>query len=111
METMSSATTMTSTRFDGPEVLTGSVTAVRDTNGITLAWSDDFVIPMAPAPHWQVVDGNGNAYLLQRLQVANDRVNRTIRVPSHVRSVAQVRVYCAFAEVVLGEASFSTPVM
>jgi hypothetical protein len=38
-------------------------------------------------------------------------VNRTIRVPAYVRQVAEVRVYCSFAEVVLGKATFSSPVM
>lgn len=108
--TMNSMST-TSGSFDGPEVLGGSVAAMRDANGITLTWSDDFVIPMAPAPHWQVVDAAGNAYLLQRLQTAGDRVNRSVRVPAYVRQVSQVRIYCAFAEVVLGEASFPSPVM
>ena len=112
MNTMTtSPMTMASTRFAGPEVNAGCVIASRDTNGITLSWSDDFTVPGAPAPHWQVVDAAGNVYLLQRLQVANGRDNRSIRVPAYVRQVSQVRIYCAFAEVVLGEATFSTPVM
>jgi hypothetical protein len=112
METMmGTPMKMTSTMFNGPEVKGGSVMATRMNDGIMLSLSDDFVIPGAPAPHWQVVDAAGNAYLLQRLQVANDRVHRTITVPAYVRQVAKVRVYCAFAEVVLGEVSFASPVM
>ena len=112
METMTtSPMTMASTRFMGPEVNAGCVVAARDGNGISLTWSDDFVVPGAPAPHWQVVDAAGNAYLLQRLVVADNRTNRTIRVPAYVRQVSQVRIFCAFAEVVLGEATFSSPVM
>ncbi|NOT35533.1 MAG: hypothetical protein HOP12_15415 [Candidatus Eisenbacteria bacterium] len=102
---------MMSTTFNGPEVKGGSIIAMRSREGITLSLSDDFMIPGAPAPHWQVVDAAGNAYLLQRLQVVNDRVNRTITVPAYVRQVSSVRIYCAFAEVVLGEVTFSSPVM
>jgi hypothetical protein len=112
METMtSSPMTMASTPFMGPEVKSGCVIAKRDLNGLTLSWSDDFMVPGAPAPHWQVVDAAGNAYLLQRLEVVNGRQNRTVTVPAYVRQVSSVRVYCAFAEVVLGEATFSSPVM
>ena len=110
METMTSPMTMGSSRFSGPEVNAGCVIAARDMNGISLTWSDDFVIPGAPAPHWQVVDAAGNAFLLQRLRTAKGD-NRTVRVPAYVRQVSQVRVWCAFAEVVLGEATFSSPVM
>jgi hypothetical protein len=100
-----------SSRFEGPEVTTGRVLAKRDGTGLVLSLSDDFVVPNAPAPHWQVVDASGNAYLLQRLMVADGRTNRTITVPAYVRQVARVRIYCAFAEVVLGEVSFPSPVM
>ena len=111
METMTtSPMTMASSAFAGPEVKSGCVVAARDMNGITLSWSDDFVIPGAPAPHWQVVDAMGNVFLLQRLQVAGG-TNRTVRVPPYVRQVSQVRIWCAFAEVVLGEATFQSPVM
>jgi len=108
---MGTAMKTTSAMFDGPEVKGGNVVATRTTDGIMLTLSDDFVVPGAPAPHWQVVDTMGNVYLLQRLQVAGDRMHRTITVPAYVRAVSRVRIYCAFAEVVLGEASFSSPVM
>jgi len=32
-------------------------------------------------------------------------------VPSYIKDIAKVQVYCAFAEVLLGETSFSSPVM
>jgi len=32
-------------------------------------------------------------------------------VPKYVKNVAKVQIWCAFAEVNLGEASFSSPVM
>jgi hypothetical protein len=31
-------------------------------------------------------------------------------VPSYIPNIAKVQVYCAWAEVLLGEASFSSPV-
>jgi len=97
--------------FMGPEVKRGRVAGMRTENGLELAFSPDFVIPDAPAPHWQVVDMMGNVHLLQRLKVAGDRENRTIRVPSFVQGVVTVRIWCAFAEAVLGETTFDTPVM
>ena len=77
---------------------------------LALTLSDDFVIPNTPAPHWQVVDTDGNVYLLQRLKIKGDKVNKTIIVPSYVGNVAKVQIWCAFAETLLGEASFTTPV-
>ena len=97
--------------FAGPDVKRGRVLASRVSDGLELSLSPDFVIPDAPAPHWQLVDYRENAYLLQRLKVAGDREHRTIRVPGYVKDVAKVRIWCAFAEVVLGEASFETPVL
>ena len=110
MNTMMDTMTATSTPFSGPEVRGGRVQAGKMEKGTRLTLTSDFVIPGAPAPHWQVVDAAGNAYLLPRLLVANDRVNRSILVPSYVPQVAKVQIYCAFAEVVLGEAKFSSPV-
>jgi len=74
-----------------------------------LTLSDDFVIPDTPAPHWQVIDTRGNAYLLQRLKIKGDKFNKTITVPSYVHDIAKVQIWCAWAEVNLGEASFAKP--
>ncbi len=103
MQTMASK--MSST-FMGPEVRTGNVTLSMDGSTQVLTLSNDVTIPDAPDPHWQVVDGMGNAYLLQRLKVAGDRVNRSIALPSYAKGITAVRIYCAFADVVLGEARF-----
>jgi hypothetical protein len=108
--TMDTMTRNVSTTFSGPEVNQGRVSCARAGDGIGLTLSPDFVIPDAPAPHWQVLDSTGNAYLLQRLKVAGDRENRSIAVPGYVKDVAKVRIWCAFAEVTLGEASFDRPV-
>ena len=56
------------------------------------------------------MDSHGNAYLLQRLKIKGDKYNQTIEVPSYVHDVAKVQIWCAWAEVLLGEASFATPV-
>jgi hypothetical protein len=75
-----------------------------------LRLSDDFVIPDTPAPHWQLVDSKGNTYLLNRLKIKGDKYNQTLVVPAYVKDVAKVQIWCAFAEVLLGEASFEKPV-
>jgi hypothetical protein len=76
--------------------------------GRTLTVSDDFKVPDTPDPHWQVIDSKGNTYLLQRLGIKGDKVNRSITLPAYVKDVAKVQVYCAWAEAVLGEATFAS---
>lgn len=100
----------TSTKFQGPKANTGTVThsVVDGKNVLTL--SDDFKVPGTPDPHWQVVDSKGNTYLLQKLTIKGDKVNRSITLPAYVADVSKVQIWCAFAEVVLGEASFHQPV-
>ena len=96
--------------FRGAKANTGYAThMIRDGKSI-LTLSDDFKIPDTPAPHWQVVDSRGNTYLLQRLKIKGDKYNQTIEVPSYVQDVAKVQIWCAWAEVLLGEASFASPV-
>jgi hypothetical protein len=100
----------TTTQFRGPKANRGTAT-LRDVDGNrVLTWSDDFKIPDTPAPHWQVVDSSGNTFLLQRLVIKGDKQNRTITVPAYVKDVAKVQIWCAYAEVLLGEASFASPV-
>ncbi len=50
------------------------------------------------------------SYLLQKLTIKSDKVNRSITLPAYVPDVSKVQIWCAFAEVVLGEASFQQPV-
>ena len=101
--------THTSTKFQGPKANTGTVThsVVDGKNVLTL--SDDFKVPGTPDPHWQVIDSKGNTYLLQKLTIKGDKVNRSITLPAYVADVSKVQIWCAFAEVVLGEASFHQP--
>ena len=102
--------THTSTKFQGPKANTGTVThAVVDGKNV-LTLSDDFKVPGTPDPHWQVVDSKGNTYLLQKLTIKGDKVNRSITLPVYVADVSKVQIWCAFAEVILGEASFNQPV-
>jgi len=98
-------------KFEGVKANSGTATHARSGNNDTLTWSDDFKIPETPAPHWQVVDSKGNVYLLNRLAIKGDKQNRTITVPTYVHDVAKVQIWCAFAEALLGEASFSKPIM
>lgn len=101
----------TTSVFSGVKVNGGTVTHTKDGMKNILTLSDDFKIPDTPAPHWQVVDSKGNVYLLQRLMIKGDKQNRSIVVPSYVKDIAKVQIWCAFAETLLGEASFPKPVM
>jgi hypothetical protein len=95
--------------FAGVKANTGSVTLSSSGNVRTLTLSEDFKAPEAPDPHWQVVDNEGRVYLLQKLTVkglTGDRMNRAINLPAYIKSVAKVQFWCAYAEVLLGEASF-----
>ena len=100
--------------FAGVKANTGSVTLSSSGNVRTLTLSEDFKAPDAPDPHWQVVDNEGRVYLLQKLTVkglTGDKMNRAINLPAYIKSVARVQFWCAYAEVLLGEASFERPVM
>ena len=100
--------TMTSRPFAGVKVNGGTVTLTKDGDKTVLTLSDDFVVPGTPDPHWQVVDSMGNVYLLERLPIKGDKVNKSITLPSYVPDVAKVQIWCAFAETLLGEASFAS---
>jgi hypothetical protein len=107
----------TSSKFSGAKVNAGTVThTVRDGKHV-LTLSSEFQIPDTPDPHWQIVDSQGNTYLLQRLGVKNlggivkDKLNQSITLPAYIKDVAKVQIYCAWAEAVLGEASFAAPQM
>jgi len=109
------AQTQVSKPFTGAKVNGGTVTHAVENGKHVLTLSDDFQVPDTPDPHWQIVDSKGNTYLLQRLGVkslgglAKDRINTSITLPAYVKDVAKVQIYCAWAEAVLGEASFGAP--
>lgn len=99
-----------STPFKGPKANTGKVTLVREGAKAMLRLSPDFKIPDTPDPHWQIVDSKGETHLLQALKVKDGLSNREIELPKHVPDVSKVVIWCAFAQVNLGEASFAKPV-
>ena len=99
----------TSKPFSGAKVNGGTATLAAAGTTRTLTLSDDFKVPDTPDPHWQVVDSTGATFLLQRLAIKGDKVNKTITLPAYVKDVVKVQIYCAWAEVLLGEASFESP--
>jgi hypothetical protein len=99
-----------SSSFAGVKANTGYVTHTMVEGKDVLTLSDDFIVPQTPDPHWQVVDSSGNTYLLQRLPIQGEKVNRQITVPAYVKDIAKVQIWCAFAEANLGEAVFDHPV-
>jgi hypothetical protein len=101
----------TTTMFAGAKVNGGTVMHAVTGKAHTLMLSEDFKVPDTPAPHWQVVDSKGNVYLLNRLMIKGDKLNRTITVPSYVPDIARVQIWCAWAETLLGEASFPKTVL
>ena len=94
--------------FSGAKVNAGAVTHSMQAGKHVLTLSADFKVPDTPDPHWQVVDSKGTVYLLQRLGVKDNKVNTSITLPAYIKDVARVQIYCAWAEAVLGEASFSS---
>src|SRR6266436_3556212 len=100
----------TTGQFQGPKANKGHVNhSTRDGKNV-LTLSEDFVVPDTPDPHWQVVDSKGTVFLLDRLKLKGDKIQTSITVPTYVKDVAKVQIWCAFAEANLGEASFATPV-
>ena len=95
--------------FQGSKANTGTVTHTKEGGVSVLTFSDDFKVPDTPAPHWQVVDSHGNVYLLNQIRIKGG-INKTVHVPAYVPDIAKVQIWCSFAEVVLGEASFPSPV-
>ncbi len=104
----------TTGQFQGPKANKGHVThSTRDGKSV-LTLSDDFVVPDTPDPHWQVVDSDGQVYLLDKLKkkaLLGDKFQKEIVLPGYVKNVKKVVIWCAWAEANLGEASFSSPVM
>jgi hypothetical protein len=96
--------------FTGKAVSRGTVTHEVQGGKHVLSMSADFQIPDSPDPHWQVIDSQGNAYMLNRVKLKDDKINRSITLPSYIPDVARVQMWCAWAEVVLGEAPFTKPV-
>lgn len=104
------ATIQRTSKFEGAKANTGYASIAYNNGNAALTLSDDFIVPSTPAPHWQLVDSAGNTYLLNRLVIKGDKYNKTLTVPAYIKDVAKVQIWCAYAEVLLGEASFPAPV-
>lgn len=103
--------THTSSKFEGPKANTGTVTHTVENGKGILRVSADFKVPDTPAPTWRVVDSKGNIYTLDAFKIkGGNNEKREVMVPSYVPNIVKVQVYCAWAEVLLGEASFPSPV-
>ena len=101
----------TSAKFEGPKANTGTVTHTVENGKSILRVSADFKVPDTPAPTWRVVDSKGTVYTLDAFKVkAGNGEKREVVVPSYIKGIAKVQVYCAWAEVILGETSFSSPI-
>ena len=101
----------TSGKFEGPKANTGTVSHYVENGKSMLKVSDDFKVPDTPAPTWRVIDANGNIYTLDAFKIkSGNKEKREVVVPAYVPNIVKVQVYCAWAEVILGEASFSSAV-
>ena len=104
----------TTSKFQGPKANTGTATYSMENGHGVLRVSQDFKVPDTPAPTWRVVDANGNIYTLDAFKIkgtlGGNAEKREVEVPSYVKDIVKVQVYCAWAQVLLGEASFSTAV-
>jgi opacity protein-like surface antigen len=96
--------------FAGAKANTGYVTHSTEGGKSILTLSEDFKPPGTPDPHWAVIDSDGTMYLLDRIPLKGDKEQRRIEVPAYVKDIKTVRIWCAWAEANLGEASFDQPV-
>ncbi len=99
----------TTNKFEGAKANTGMATHSIENGQSVLRVTGDFKVPDTPAPTWRVVDSNGNVYTLDAFKTKGGE-KREVIVPKYVPNIAKVQVYCAWAQVLLGEATFSAPV-
>ena len=99
----------TTKKFQGAKANTGTAIHVIENGKSILRVSSDFKVPDTPAPTWRVVDSNGNVYTLDAIKIKGGE-KREVVVPTYVPNIGKVQVYCAWAQVLLGEASFDRPV-
>ena len=105
------AQSQTSRPFAGGKVNGGTVTHSTKDGKDILTLSDDFKVPDTPAPTWRVVDSRGNVYTLDAFKIKGwNGEKRQVVVPAYVQDIVTVQVYCAWAEVLLGEAKFASAV-
>lgn len=104
--TPSTSVVKVSKPFAGAKVNGGTVAMSMESGRIVLTLSDEVRDPKTPDAHWEVVDSKGRVYLLDKMTVKDDRLNKTITLPDYIKDVQKVVIYCAWAEANLGEASF-----
>jgi hypothetical protein len=98
-----------SSMFAGPKANTGTVSHVYENGKSVLRVSPDFKVPDTPAPTWRIVDSTGTVYTLDAFKIKGGE-KREVMVPAYVKDIARVQVYCAWAQVLLGEAGFQMAV-
>ncbi len=96
-------------QFQGPKANTGAVNHTREMGHSVLRVTSDFVVPDTPAPTWRLVDSKGNIYTFDAFKIKGGE-KREIVVPDYVQDIVKVQVYCAYAQILLGEASFRSAV-
>jgi hypothetical protein len=99
----------TTSTFQGPKANTGTALHTYENGKSILRVSSDFKVPDTPAPTWRVVDSQGTVYTLDAFKIKGGE-KREVAVPAYVKDIAKVQVYCAWAEVLLGESSFPSVV-
>ena len=99
----------TTSKFEGPKANTGMAVHTVENGKSILRVTADFKVPDTPAPTWRVVDSKGNVYTLDAFKTTAGE-KREVVVPSYVHDIVKVQVYCAWAEVLLGEAPFASMV-
>lgn len=100
----------TTAEFKGVEVNEGTAQLIHKDGKPFIRLSDNFKISKAPSPHYQIVDSAGNIYTFNRVTLKGDKVTKEFALPTYVKDVSKVRVWCTFVEVLLGEAAFDKPV-
>lgn len=98
----------TTSAFQGPKANTGRAVHTREGGKSMLKLTDDFKVPDTRAPTWRVVDSKGNVYTLDVFKI-KDGEKREVVVHAYVPNIVKIQVYCAFAEVLLGEAGYRQP--
>ena len=99
----------TTSTFQGAKANTGTAMHTYENGKSILRVSPDFKVPDTPAPTWRVVDSKGTVYTLDAFKIKGGE-KREVAVPAYVQDIAKVQVYCAWAEVLLGESSFPSAV-
>ena len=99
----------TTAKFAGAKANTGTAIHTIENGKSILRVSADFKVPDTPAPTWRVIDSKGNVYTLDAFKTKGGEKREAV-VPAYVPNIVKVQVYCAWAQVLLGEASFSTAV-